>query len=79
VFRVSIIDEAISLANVTSFGLGAAAWTNDTAEQLRFIDELEAGSVFINGMVASIRVCLLVALSIPGMARAIRVWYQRVR
>ena len=32
-FRVSNIDEAISLANVTSFGLGAAAWTNDTAEQ----------------------------------------------
>ena len=52
-FRVSNIDEAISLANVTSFGLGAAAWTNDTAEQFRFIDELEAGSVFINGMVAS--------------------------
>jgi NAD-dependent aldehyde dehydrogenases len=52
-FRVSNIDEAISLANVTSFGLGAAAWTNDTTEQLRFIDELEAGSVFINGMVAS--------------------------
>ena len=52
-FRVSNIDEAIALANVTSFGLGAAAWTNDTEEQRRFIDEIEAGSVFINGMVAS--------------------------
>jgi len=52
-FRFSNIDEAIALANVTSFGLGAAAWTNDSEEQLRFIDELEAGSVFINGMVAS--------------------------
>jgi len=52
-FRVNNIDEAISIANVTSFGLGAAAWSNDTAEQNRFIDELEAGSVFINGMVAS--------------------------
>ena len=52
-FRVSGINEAIALANNTSFGLGAAAWTNDAAEQERFSDELEAGSVFINGMVAS--------------------------
>ena len=52
-FRVKNIDEAIQLANSTPFGLGAAAWTNDKAEQQRFIDELEAGSVFINGMVAS--------------------------
>ena len=52
-FRAANIDEAISIANMTPFGLGSAAWTNDTAEQQRFIEELEAGSVFINGMVAS--------------------------
>ncbi len=52
-FRVNNIDEAINLANATPFGLGAAAWTNNADEQLRFIEELEAGSVFINGMVAS--------------------------
>lgn len=52
-FRVKDIDEAIGLANATSFGLGAAAWTNDVNEQERFAAELEAGSVFINGMVAS--------------------------
>jgi succinate-semialdehyde dehydrogenase/glutarate-semialdehyde dehydrogenase len=52
-FRVKNIDEAIDLANATSYGLGSAAWTNDVPEQERFIDELEAGSVFINGMVAS--------------------------
>src|SRR6185437_3471321 len=52
-FPVSTIDEAIELANATTFGLGAAAWTNDPGEQRRFIDELEAGSVFLNGMVAS--------------------------
>ena len=52
-FRVANIDEAIRLANATPFGLGAAAWTNDAGEQARFIDEIEAGCVFINGMVAS--------------------------
>ena len=52
-FRVKNIDEAIHIANATPFGLGAAAWTNDRSEQTKFIEELEAGSVFINGMVAS--------------------------
>ncbi len=52
-FRVSSIDEAIELANATTFGLGSAAWTNDDNERTRFIEDIEAGSVFINGMVAS--------------------------
>jgi succinate-semialdehyde dehydrogenase/glutarate-semialdehyde dehydrogenase len=53
VFRVKDIDEAIRVANDTRFGLGASAWTNDPTEQERFIDELDAGMVFINQMVAS--------------------------
>jgi len=52
-FRANGIEEAIRLANDTEFGLGASAWTNDEAEQQRFIDEIEAGMVFLNGMVAS--------------------------
>jgi succinate-semialdehyde dehydrogenase/glutarate-semialdehyde dehydrogenase len=52
-FRAHDIDEAISVANDTPFGLGASAWTSDEAERERFIDELEAGMVFVNGMVAS--------------------------
>ena len=52
-FRVANIDEAIRLANATPFGLGSSAWTNDPNEQAKFIAEIEAGCVFINGMVAS--------------------------
>lgn len=52
-FRADNIDEAIRLANNTPFGLGASAWTNEAGEQTRFVAELEAGCVFINGMVAS--------------------------
>jgi succinate-semialdehyde dehydrogenase/glutarate-semialdehyde dehydrogenase len=52
-YRVSGIEEAVRLANDTEFGLGASAWTNEEAEQRRFIDEIEAGMVFINGMVVS--------------------------
>lgn len=52
-FRAENISEAIRIANDTRFGLGASAWTNDKAEQDRFINELDAGMVFINQMVAS--------------------------
>ena len=53
VFRVDDADQAIELANNTTFGLGASAWTNDLAEQKLFASELEVGMVFINAMVAS--------------------------
>jgi succinate-semialdehyde dehydrogenase/glutarate-semialdehyde dehydrogenase len=53
VFRVKDIDEAIQVANDSRFGLGASAWTNDPAERERFVNEIEAGMVFINKMVAS--------------------------
>jgi succinate-semialdehyde dehydrogenase/glutarate-semialdehyde dehydrogenase len=52
-FRARDIDDAIRIANATRFGLGASAWTNEGAEARQFATELEAGSVFINGMVAS--------------------------
>lgn len=53
VFRVKDQDEAIRLANDVRFGLGSSVWTNDEKERERFINELEAGMVFINKMVAS--------------------------
>jgi succinate-semialdehyde dehydrogenase/glutarate-semialdehyde dehydrogenase len=52
-FRVPDLDAAIRVANDTPFGLGASVWTNDEDERARFIDEIEAGQVFVNGMVAS--------------------------
>jgi succinate-semialdehyde dehydrogenase/glutarate-semialdehyde dehydrogenase len=52
-FVADSIDDAIRIANDSRFGLGAAAWTRDGDEAERFAVELEAGSVFINGMVAS--------------------------
>jgi len=53
VFRVKSIEEAVAVANDVRFGLGASAWTNDPAEREVFINELEAGMVFINQMVVS--------------------------
>ncbi len=52
-FRVKNIDEAIQVANDSRFGLGASAWTNDPTERERFVNEIDAGMVFINKMVAS--------------------------
>ena len=52
-YRVADIDAAVELANGTEFGLGANAWTNDEGEQGRFVRDLAAGMVFINGNVTS--------------------------
>lgn len=53
VFRVPDLKSAIALANSTAFGLGASAWTNDLEEQQQLINEVDAGAVFINGLVKS--------------------------
>lgn len=53
VWKARDVDDAVAIANSTGFGLGASAWTNDESERTRFARDLEAGLVFINGMVAS--------------------------
>jgi succinate-semialdehyde dehydrogenase / glutarate-semialdehyde dehydrogenase len=53
VFRARDASDAVRIANDTRFGLGAAVWTTDDREAAYFARELEAGTVFVNGMVAS--------------------------
>jgi succinate-semialdehyde dehydrogenase/glutarate-semialdehyde dehydrogenase len=53
IFRVKTAAEAIRLANDSRFGLGASAWTTNPEEAEMFINELDAGMVFLNKMVAS--------------------------
>ena len=53
VYRVASREEALALANGTTFGLSSAVWTNDPDEEEWFVDRLEAGAVFVNGMTAS--------------------------
>ena len=53
VFKAKDLTDAIRIANGTTFGLGASAWTRDAAERHRFIADIESGLLFINGMVAS--------------------------
>lgn len=53
IYRVAGIDEAIELANGTDFGLGSNVWTDDEAERDRFIRDVAAGMLFINGNTTS--------------------------
>jgi succinate-semialdehyde dehydrogenase/glutarate-semialdehyde dehydrogenase len=52
-FRARDTTHAIAVANGTTFGLGASAWTRDRTEAERLARELDAGSVFVNAMVVS--------------------------
>ncbi len=52
-FRAADIDEAIHIANAIPFGLGSSVWTDDKAEQERFIRDIEAGMTAVNQMLAS--------------------------
>lgn len=53
VIRVANAEAAIQVANATEFGLGAALWTADMERAQQLARRIEAGAVFINGLVAS--------------------------
>ncbi|MDN3259268.1 NADP-dependent succinic semialdehyde dehydrogenase [Streptomyces sp. CSDS2] len=52
-YRADDVDEAVLIANDSPFGLSSNVWTRDEAEVERFARDLEAGSVYVNGMTAS--------------------------
>ncbi|PYP04932.1 MAG: succinate-semialdehyde dehydrogenase [Gemmatimonadetes bacterium] len=53
VIRAKDEANAIRIANASSYGLGAAVWTRDAQRGERVAREIEAGSVFVNGLVKS--------------------------
>ncbi|MEU6403302.1 NADP-dependent succinic semialdehyde dehydrogenase [Streptomyces sp. NPDC046985] len=52
-YRADDLDEAVLIANDSPFGLSSSVWTHDEGDVDRFVRDMEAGGVFVNGMTAS--------------------------
>jgi succinate-semialdehyde dehydrogenase/glutarate-semialdehyde dehydrogenase len=53
VYRAASREDALTIANGTTFGLSSSVWTTDPSDEEWFVDHLDAGAVFINGMTIS--------------------------
>src|SRR3546814_17459693 len=53
VIRVADAEQALAVANASEFGLGAALWAGDLTRAEALARRIEAGAVFIRGIVAS--------------------------
>ncbi len=53
VMRADSADHAVEIANDSRFGLGASLWTRSEAQIERLVPRIEAGAVFVNGLVKS--------------------------
>lgn len=51
VTAVDNLDDALAIANNTSYGLGSSIWTASTSKAMRAVSELQAGQVAVNGIV----------------------------
>ncbi|WP_255946241.1 NADP-dependent succinic semialdehyde dehydrogenase [Streptomyces odontomachi] len=52
-YRAPDLDEAVRIANDSRFGLSSNVWTRDETDVARFVRDLQAGGVYVNGMTAS--------------------------
>jgi acyl-CoA reductase-like NAD-dependent aldehyde dehydrogenase len=53
VMRAESADAAVAIANDSRFGLGASLWTRDATKRDALVPLIEAGAVFVNGLVKS--------------------------
>jgi succinate-semialdehyde dehydrogenase/glutarate-semialdehyde dehydrogenase len=74
IFRVPDVHAAIHAANASKFGLGAAVWSRDAEEAGRCAAELQCGTVFVNGMVASDPRFPFGGVKASGYGRELGVW-----
>jgi succinate-semialdehyde dehydrogenase/glutarate-semialdehyde dehydrogenase len=52
IYKVASEDEAVTVANDTSFGLGSYLFTTDAAQAARVADRIDAGMVYVNLVLA---------------------------